>query len=108
LLRNVKNGNPAVFSNNRFSSNIYPINAKTTARVVLTFIAHTSGLTRYILYLALRALLRNVKNGNPAVFSNNRFSSNIYPINVKTTARVVLTFIAHTSGFEPETSASGL
>jgi hypothetical protein len=31
--------------------------------------AHTSGLTRYILYLALRALLRNVKNGSPAVFS---------------------------------------
>ena len=28
---------------------------------------HTSGLTRYILYLALRALLRNVQNGFPAV-----------------------------------------
>jgi len=32
---------------------------------------------------------------------------NYMPINAKTTARVVLTFMAHTSGFEPETSASG-
>lgn len=120
--------------------------------------SHPSGLTRYILYLALRALLRNVQNGFPAVLSNDRLSSDKVhkrknrpmavltfgaPVRIHSrhpwrspkgqryalcqtaflpfgrrrfksasttkqkTAKWRLFVLAHPSGFEPETSASG-